>query len=338
MLTPSQYELSAKYAELLNSLITRVASNELKKAKETLLAIDEAKTLGESILSFFKQATSNPTALRKTSNTVKAVLKQLNALHNGVSAGLYKLSDFRSNVKEHLVPLYENLLVLLRENEQNSGATLKVREAVKHLNGPVTLPQLRQLAELDKDAEEEKQKSEEEIDKEDAKNKMELYSNKILKLPTSLRNRAFSLVRAPIVPLGDTRLSVPKVVSKMGIPFTLVSSAFLIFENQLLLAFDVPIASGGVKAQTRTTRLADKRKQKITENIHAFLDKVLEAINDASPQHLTLASLHYEFHPKNANIAFVWLVPSALYKVMDRTITTKNMRWGFPLSSNVDEL
>lgn len=211
------------------------------------------------------------------------------------------------------------------------------------------------------------------VDKEHEKqvrDSLQSYRKAANSLPSSLKGALFTVVRLPVVPSMDFSLLSEKVLRTSGVEYSTIDrDAFVVFEDQVLLAFDFdaatteesgkrsapssatfknkrepvlgkdgkPMFDADGKAVTKAVRVANKTSLKArqlsakhNELQEEFVLSIVEQINKRFPEKFTLMSQHFEFHPQNGKIAFAWLMPTRSHRVFQTLGNLSKVSWGFP--------
>jgi hypothetical protein len=160
----------------------------------------------------------------------------------------------------------------------------------------------------------------------------------------NLRGLSFKVFHMPVVPVyveGKTKFDMPERLARAGFKVTPVGDAYLVLENQYLLAFDhkemgIDVGVRKVKGKFKVMhRSGPKEEIARTEATTKILD-LLDQINDASNgTRYSLASTTFVPNPRNANIWFAWIVTEHQRKILALHLNTIEVEWDLPFSHNI---
>lgn len=171
--------------------------------------------------------------------------------------------------------------------------------------------------------------------------KVESYQRAYSKLPTTLKGLPFAAVRMPIVPdFKDMGLQIDpeKKLKALGFKVTILSDAFVVLEDQFLLAFDhkqLGIDTGVRKDKAGNFRVMRKTGPKETLEHNETTDKLLEfldIINEKSHERYALGSTVFVPNPRNSKLWLAWVVRENQRKGIAQMASTVEAGWGLPLS------
>ena len=345
------FESMVGHIDKLGKFVSAVAKNEIRKASEVR---EQVAHLRED-LKKFATLLQNPTtaggragsakAMKGFKPGIRAILKVLDAIENGVTSGEMNLTSFRTTIKELIKPNLEKFVALGNtfEPSDTTDDELKKRiEFEQQRGGHKAALEVMRTAFKEKKKEAEEEKNEDKpVDDADAKAVMQEYAKWKGRLPSSLRGRMFSLIKVPIVPHGDWQLSNGRYLTRIGVEHRVIASSFAILENQMLLAFDYEKSTEyrGRKSSLEVSGLKGrKRAAKHNDMQEAFVQDVVSAINGPVSDQLALVCSHFEHHPTNPSITFAWLVPKRTYNVLCRNVKLADVTWGFPWSHDVHSI
>jgi hypothetical protein len=179
-----------------------------------------------------------------------------------------------------------------------------------------------------------------------AKQQLESLLPYAAKLPTTLHGRKFDMVRMPIVPYMNFKLLSRALLKKLEIDALFIGTSFVIFKDQVLLAFDVavlkeehlstPRLRRGEIAPAISAKKAKENKELIDSKMEEVVLEAVNTINRVSPQKYVLASSEFNANPHKSNIYFAWLLPRETYALFAQFsgggTTLSHVDWGFPWS------
>jgi hypothetical protein len=171
--------------------------------------------------------------------------------------------------------------------------------------------------------------------------KIDSYKRAYSKLPTSLKGLPFAALRMPIVPdFKDMGLQIEpeKKLKSLGFKVTVLSDAFVVLEDQFLLAFDhkqLEIDTGVRKNKAGNFVVVRKTGPKETLEHNETTDKLLrflDSINAKSSERYALGSTVFVPNPRNSKLWLAWVVRENQRKGIAQMATTVEAGWGLPLS------
>lgn len=191
------------YDEMLTRIrdyLSSVKERKLKRKSEILSEVKSLETyLNENVLTLVQQTPG----LRPAKHAISKTLISLNGIINGLEQDLLKFSDYRKTVATSLVSNY-NWLKLFRNSlsQEQEVVTDVSNEAIKKTSKEhgfkAAIQQLTNVREESDEADAEEKVDTSKADAETAKLLSSLERQKS-KLPTSLKGKAFQLIRVPIV-------------------------------------------------------------------------------------------------------------------------------------------
>lgn len=171
--------------------------------------------------------------------------------------------------------------------------------------------------------------------------KIESYQRAYSKLPTSLKGLPYAALKMPIVPdFKDMGLQIDpeKKLKALGFKVTILSDAFVILEDQFLIAFDhkqLGVDTGVRKDKAGNFRVARKTGPKetlehneTTNKLLAFIDK----LNEKGHERYALGSTVFVPNPRNPKLWLAWIVRENQRKGIAQMASTVEAGWGLPLS------
>jgi len=171
--------------------------------------------------------------------------------------------------------------------------------------------------------------------------KIDSYKRAYSKLPTSLKGLPFAALRMPIVPdFKDMGLQIEpeKKLKSLGFKVTVLSDAFVVLEDQFLLAFDhkqLDIDTGVRKNKAGAFVVVRKTGPKETLEHNETTDKLLkfiDSINEKSHERYALGSTVFVPNPRNSKLWLAWVVRENQRKGIAQMASTVEAGWGLPLS------
>lgn len=166
------------------------------------------------------------------------------------------------------------------------------------------------------------------------------YARYMSRLPMSLKGLPYKAFRMPIVPdFKDMGLQIDPAqkLRSLGFKVTVLSDAFVVLEEQFLIAFDhkqMGIDSGVRKSKEGNFVVVRKTrpKEEIAEN--ASTDKLvdlIDRINEKSHEKYALASRTFIPNPRNPRMWLAWVVRENQRKGIAQLASTVEAGWGLPL-------
>jgi hypothetical protein len=184
---------------------------------------------------------------------------------------------------------------------------------------------------------------------EQAKQQLEALLPYAAKLPTTLHGRKFDMVRMPIVPYMNYKLLSRALLKKLEIDALFIGNSFVVFKDQVLLAFDVAVLKDehlstprlrkGETAPAVSAKKAKENKELIDNKMEEVVLDAVNTINRVSSQKYVLASSEFNANPHKSNIYFAWLLPRETYALFAQFsgggTTLSHVDWGFPWSGAI---
>lgn len=168
------------------------------------------------------------------------------------------------------------------------------------------------------------------------------YSKYNARLPSSLKGQPFKAFHMPIVPdFKDMGLQIDpeKKLKSLGFKVTVLSDAFVILEDQFIIAFDhkqMGIDSGVRKDKSGNFVVVRKTLPKEQLAANEATDKLLELlenINEKSHERYALGSTTFIPNPKNPKLWLAWVVRENQRKGIAKMASTVEAGWGLPMTS-----
>lgn len=345
------FDQMVEYINDISRFVTDVGQNKIRKASEVrnrLMEIyDDSKTFAARLDNIGKTgaggASARSVAGQGFKTKMKKMVKTSDAIRRGVDQGEINLTQFRAQVKQHIVPLAKEFAAHGAKftpsgvTEEEMSKELKFmsnkkghKAALNVLRSAVKAKKTEESEDHDPDMHENVRRK---ADDKEAAKLISGYKGKKNKLPSSLRGRMFSLVQMPVVPFMDFKLMTPKFLRTSGIDFQFIAESFIVLEDQYLLAFDNDsVKEFQAEKKHKKTSSVNKKKVQRRNAQEDFVIEILERINKTANEEYTLVTSHFEHHPTNGRIVFAWIMPVRTHRIFARNGDMQDALWGFPWS------
>lgn len=335
----------------VSEFIAAVRKNELRKRSEVLKGLDAVELTARNFISGLKsypgyrdQNKAQYSAMRKDA---QELVKIVTAVRNGLMNGETNLTKFRALVKSRVLPLHKNFTQHAHTLELPFGfSESEFMAEFKHsVRDSTSIKDVTALLQHAAENSGKQDAASEELSLREDSLQIQKYTKFKSKLPTSLKGKLFQAITIPIVPLisSDFHVLMPKFLRRSGLKFQAFGESFVVFEDQVLLAFDTtktaepdllsekPKKDRSNKKSFETQGLKSRKLSTAKQLQHeGFLLDVINRINESSSVQYVLMSTHFEYGTTSSKIAYAWLMPKSVYNMFARNANLSKMTWGFP--------